>query len=101
MRPFRRLALLALWTVAGAAGAEERSESVVLKDVMVQMRDGVRLATDVYLPARNGAPVEGRFPAILERTPYDKDQAEPLGRMFVHHRYVFVAQDVRDRKSVV
>lgn len=39
-------------------------------NVMVPMRDGVRLATDIYLPTLNGEPVEGRFPAILERTPY-------------------------------
>ena len=31
-------------------------------DVMVTLRDGVRLATDLYFPARNGKPVAGRFP---------------------------------------
>ena len=41
-------------------------------DVMVRMRDGVRLATDVYRPARDGRPLPGRFPVILERTPYGK-----------------------------
>ena len=42
---------------------------VVEKNVSVPMRDGIRLATDIYLPRRraNGA----RLPAILERTPYD------------------------------
>jgi uncharacterized protein len=47
-------------------------EVVVLSNVMVPMRDGVRLATDVYLPARDGRPEGGR-PVILERTPYNKD----------------------------
>ena len=37
----------------------------LLRDVMVAMRDGIRLATDVYLPAHG----EGPFHAILERTP--------------------------------
>ena len=41
-------------------------------DVMVAMRDGVRLATDVYLPARDGRPLPGRLPVLLHRTPYDK-----------------------------
>jgi predicted acyl esterase len=35
--------------------------------VMVPMRDGVRLATDIYRPA------EGAAPTLLARTPYDKD----------------------------
>jgi len=35
------------------------------EDVMVQMRDGIHLATDIYHPARNGRLVSGRFPVIL------------------------------------
>ena len=45
---------------------------LVARDIMVPMRDGVRLATDVYWPARNGERVQGRFPTILGRTSYDK-----------------------------
>ena len=37
------------------------------EQMMVPMRDGVRLATDVYLPER-----PGRLPAVLVRLPYDK-----------------------------
>jgi len=37
------------------------------------MRDGVHLATDVYRSARDGKPVRGRFPVILERTPYGRN----------------------------
>ena len=50
-----------------------RASSPLVRNVMVAMRDGVRLATDVYLPARDGAPLPGPFPVILERTPYNKD----------------------------
>ena len=39
---------------------------------MVPMRDGVRLAFDIYRPARDGDFVEGRFPTIMLHTPYDK-----------------------------
>jgi len=45
---------------------------LVRRNVPVPMRDGVRLAADLYLPARYGEPAEGRFPAVMERTPYDK-----------------------------
>ncbi|MEO5568424.1 MAG: CocE/NonD family hydrolase [Gemmatimonadaceae bacterium] len=79
----------------------------VLRDVMVPMRDGVRLATDAYLP--EGA---GPFPVILERTPYGKttpsrsertpSNPTPLGRaevagFFVKRGYVVVYQDCRGR----
>ena len=40
----------------------------VMRDVMIPMRDGVCLAADVYLPESG----EGRLPALLERTPYDR-----------------------------
>ncbi len=50
-------------------------DTVVLSDVMVPMRDGVRLATDVTLPARNGKALPGPFPTLLYRTPYDKAAA--------------------------
>ena len=43
------------------------------KDVMVTMRDGVRLATDIYLPAEKGEVVSEKLPAILRRTPYNKE----------------------------
>jgi len=75
---------------------ETRYDTVVSKNVMVALRDGVRLATDVYRPARAGAPLEGRFPAILERTPYNKDGAG-WPAYFASRGYVAVVQDVRGR----
>ena len=72
-------------------------EVTVRKDVMVPMRDGVRLATDVYLPARDGKAVGGKLPTILERRPYNKDGCAGSGRYFAAHGYAFVAQDTRGR----
>ena len=66
-------------------------------DVMAAMRDGVKLACDIYMPARNGEFVGGAWPAVLERTPYDKTQRIDRGRYFARNSYVFVAQDVRGR----
>lgn len=42
------------------------------KNVMVAMRDGVKLAADIYRPTENGQAVDEKFPVILVRTPYNK-----------------------------
>lgn len=70
---------------------------IVQRDVPVPMRDGVRLAADLYLPARDGKVAEGRFPAVMERTPYDKEGKVNEGRYFARRGYVAVMQDVRGR----
>src|SRR6476646_899265 len=80
-----------------AAPATQTSASLtVLHDVMVPMRDGVKLATDVYLPTGNGA-VTTKLPVIMERTPYNKDGIAPAATFFAEHGYAVVAQDVRAR----
>ena len=85
-------------SLARAQGASTAYDVVVLSNLMVPMRDGVSLATDVYLPARDGRPLEGGLPVILERTPYDKDGvADGWPRFFVPRGYVGVVQDVRGR----
>jgi putative CocE/NonD family hydrolase len=72
-------------------------EVVVQTGVMIPMRDGVRLAADVYRPARAGQPEPGRYPALLTRTPYDKGGAAAEGRYYAQRGYVVVANDVRGR----
>ncbi len=63
---------------------------------MVAMRDGVRLATDVYLPAA-GSPV----PAVLVRLPYDKNSRyvfmAQVARRLTARGYALVVQDVRGK----
>src|ERR1700760_3506515 len=45
----------------------------IYHDVMIAMRDGVRLATDIYLPSDDGmTPSPVRLPILLMRTPYGK-----------------------------
>lgn len=72
-----------------------------MRDVMAPMRDGVRLATDVYLPAEGGKPATGPFPLILERTPYDKTSLQNVsvatGRYYARRGYAVAIQDVRGR----
>jgi uncharacterized protein len=67
------------------------------RNVMVTMRDGVKLAADIYRPTQNGQPIDNKFPVILVRTPYNKDDAAPIANSFVPHGYVVVLQDVRGR----
>ena len=93
------LALLASVSVC-AAGARGRAAMLerlkraahVELDVMVPMRDGVRLATDVVRPKD-----EAKHPVVLLRTPYRK---QPFGGVrLARDGYAFVAQDVRGRHN--
>ncbi|MGA3399179.1 MAG: CocE/NonD family hydrolase [Acetobacteraceae bacterium] len=74
---------------------------------MVAMRDGVRLATDVYLPDSAGL-----FPVIMERTPYGRHETSraeltaanrtpatraEIAAYFTAHGYAVVYQDTRGR----
>lgn len=85
---------------------------VVERDVMVTMRDGIGLATDVYRPAKDGKVIEARLPAIMERTPYGKSERsrseieigmsmpmkrEEVASYFVRAGYAVIYQDCRGR----
>ena len=70
---------------------------VVEKSVWIVMRDGIHLAADIYRPARDGKAAAGRFPALLTRTPYNKDGVSGDGRYYAERGYVVVANDVRGR----
>ncbi len=83
-------ALLLAWSTVLAQAAPAGVE--IRKNVPVRMRDGQPLATDLYLPAG-----EGKRPAILVRTPYNKDGERAHGAYFAARGYVFVAQDTRGR----
>jgi uncharacterized protein len=77
------------------ARAQEKSVTVE-RGVSVRMRDGVVLFADIYRPA-----MPGRFPVLLERTPYDKDKDNEidLGHDAAERGYVVIVQDVRGRYS--
>ena len=68
-------------------------------NVMVSMRDGVRLASDIYRPARSGSPLEQAFPVLLQRTPYSKTREDLVleALFFTSRGYVTVLQDCRAR----
>lgn len=86
--------------VAGAVGDPAPATIHVDRDVMIPMRDGVRLATDIYRPTRAGAPVAAPLPVILHRTPYNKardSKAAADAAFFAAHGYIVVFQDCRGR----
>lgn len=66
---------------------------------IVRMRDGVALSVDIYRPARDGVALPGRFPVLLERTPYGKRRVvlNQAGEFFARRGYVVLMQDVRGR----
>ena len=57
------------------------------------MRDGIRLATDLYLPE----PRTNRYPVILARTPYNKNGLLGLAGDCIKRGYALAVQDVRGR----
>ena len=63
-------------------------------DVEATMRDGVVLRADVYRPD-----AAGKFPVILERTPYNKgaDRFREKGSKLAERGFLYVVQDVRGR----
>jgi uncharacterized protein len=64
-------------------------------EVIAEMRDGAKLAGNLYLPA--GA---GPFPCIVQRTPYGKDAmfASPAGaKKYTDGGYAYLVQDVRGK----
>jgi len=97
--PLSALAVVVTADVGGPARAQSAAQYdiVAARHVMVAARDGVKLATDVYRPAKNGLPVDGRFPTILQRTPYNKERDAALADFFVPRGYVVILQDVRGR----
>jgi len=58
---------------------------------MVEMRDGVRLATDVYLPSGDGP-----WPTVVYRTPYGKNP-DAAGQHLASYGIAVVNQDMRGR----
>lgn len=81
------------------AGSHQQFDVICQPNTSILTRDGVKLATDIYLPALNGQPAPGQFPVILERTPYDKAAPRNVtnGNYFARRGYVCAIQDVRGR----
>lgn len=62
------------------------------RNVPATMRDGVKLRADIYRPK-----ADGKFPVLLTRTPYDKNNEFDFGLEAAARGYIVVVQDVRGR----
>ena len=79
--------------VAPLSAADNEADFVFESDVMVPMRDGTKLATNLYRPQG-----EGRVPAVLMRTPYGKPGKNfGMAKSVVESGYALVTQDCRGR----
>ena len=75
---------------SAAQPAANPAAPVIENNVLVPMRDGVRLAVDIYRPS-----AVGRFPVLLCRTPYNKNGQAALAKYFVENGYAVVVMDSR------
>jgi putative CocE/NonD family hydrolase len=64
----------------------------VERDVKVAMRDGVILHADIFRPKQ-----EGRYPVLLQRTPYNKSGEADFGMRAAAAGFVAIIQDARGR----
>jgi uncharacterized protein len=82
-------------TAPAVRGAKPEKIAAGAKEVIAEMRDGVKLAGNLYLPA--GA---GPFACVVQRTPYGKDAmfASPAGaKKYTDGGYAYLVQDVRGK----
>jgi uncharacterized protein len=83
---------LLLFTFAIASSYAQSGSIAIERNVTVKMRDGVTLRADIYRPK-----AEGKFPTLLQRTPYNKEGGVDFGTQAAAQGYVAIVQDVRGR----
>ncbi len=81
--------LLTFIALCASATAEVRVETI-----SVPMRDGIKLATDIY---RDDA--VSKAPVVLMRTPYDRTKAKGTAEKFAKAGYIAVMQDCRGTRA--
>jgi putative CocE/NonD family hydrolase len=74
--------------------AADAAQIVVEHGVAMKTRDGVTLRADIYRPG-----VDGKYPTLLQRTPYNKSSTADFARKAAVRGYLVVVQDVRGRYS--
>src|SRR5437868_8397537 len=91
----QRVLILIVSGMMFAAHSVRAAESypVAIKNgVEAKMRDGTILRADIYRPN-----ADGKFPVLLERTPYDKQGSRDFAVKGASRGYVVIVQDVRGR----
>jgi putative CocE/NonD family hydrolase len=87
----RRLSPILWFAVCLTAWAQPYQVKVE-NNVPAKMRDGVALMADVYRPL-----ADGKFPVLLQRTPYSRANGSGGFVEVASHGYVVVVQDTRGR----
>jgi len=70
------------------------NDVIRLKQTLITLEDGGKLATDIYLP-KEIYKKKGQGPTILIRLPYWKDRLSILGYFLASKGFVSVLQDIR------
>ncbi len=70
----------------------QNGDVLIEQGVSTTMRDGTVLRADIYRPKE-----PGRYPVLLQRTPYNKANGVEFGYFAATHGYVVIFQDVRGR----
>ncbi|BCJ85325.1 CocE/NonD family hydrolase [Effusibacillus dendaii] len=85
----------------GSSVAPDLYQYEVLSNVMADMRDGIKLETDVYLPKdKTEAEKEKGFPTLVMRTPYGKESyGKAESPFFAQRGYAVVVQDTTGNAS--
>jgi putative CocE/NonD family hydrolase len=86
------LPLAITFILIGISHATDQYQVGFERNVPVKMRDGVTLQADIYRPK-----ADGRFPVLLQRTPYDKNNEFSFSLKAASRGYVVIIQDVRGR----
>ena len=90
-----KLAVLALlFSSSVLVFAADQYAVTYQRNVEMKTRDGVTLRADIFRPN-----TEGKFPVLLQRTPYNKDNGVGFGLKAAARGYVVIFQDVRGRYS--
>ena len=83
-----------LGLLASIVFAAEPFEVTIEHGVSTKMRDGIVLRADIYRPK-----AEGKYPVLLQRTPYNKSGGVSFGVRAASRGFVTIIQDVRGRYS--
>jgi len=103
----RVLALFSVVILAGSCGAaaaqleSDLSQLFIKTEAMIEMRDGVRLNTEIYTPVNHADPL----PFLITRTPYGLSHDEKgfhsslssTYKELADEGFIFVFQDIRGR----
>lgn len=99
-KPLLLLPTILVLCAAPSGGAQQASEKALfrLQEVMIPMRDGVRLETAILTPADQ----QGPLPILFRRTPYGVPEKPPeqmpaSWKELAQDGYIFVIQNLRGR----